>query len=62
MKKAISFVLALVLVALFCAGVLLLTGRYTYGEALMGGFCGTIGGSLAPIAFAWFEKLLRKKY
>ena len=50
MKKAISFVLALVLVALFCAGVLLLTGRCT------------IGGALGPIAFAWFEKLLRKKY
>ena len=62
MKKVISFVLALGLVALFCAGVLLLTGRYTYGEALMGGFCGAIGGALGPIAVAWFEKLLHRKH
>ncbi len=61
-KTVISFVLALVLIALFCAGVLLLTGHYTYGEALMVGFCGTVGGALAPIVVAWFEKLFRRKH
>ena len=37
-KNGLSFVLALAVIAVLGAGVLLLTGRYTYGEALTGGF------------------------
>jgi len=62
MKKAIPFVLALVLIALFGTGLLLLTGRYSCGEAFLGGGCVVIVGVLGPIVAAWFEKLFCKKH
>lgn len=62
MKKALSFVLALALIAVFGAGLLLLTGRYTYGEALMVGFYAALGGAFGPIVAAWFETLFRRKH
>ncbi len=61
-KTTVSFVLALVLIALFCAGVLLLTGRYSCGEALLGGGCVASVGVLGPITAAWIEKLFRRKH
>ncbi len=62
MKKTLSFVLALVLIAVFGSGVLLLTGRFSYGEALMGGFCAAIAGAFGPVVAAWNEKLFRRKH
>jgi len=59
-KTAISFVLALGLIAVLGAGVLLLTGRYTYEEALLVGFGVAIVGAFGPIVAAWIEKLFRK--
>lgn len=61
MKNGLSFVLALAVIAVLGAGVLLLTGRYTYGEALTGGFCAAVGGALGPIVAAWLRKLFRRK-
>lgn len=61
-KTAISFVLALVLIAVIGAGVLLLTGRYTYEEALLVGFSAAIGGAFGPIVAARIEKLFRRKH
>ncbi len=62
MKKTIPFLLALVVIALFGSGVLLLTGRYSCGEALLGGGCAAIVGVLGPIVAAWFEKILCRKH
>ncbi len=61
-KTAISFVLALVVVAVLGAGVLLLTDRYSCGEAFLGGGCAAIAGVLGPIIAAWIEKLFRRKH
>lgn len=61
LKNIISLFLSVVIVALAVAGALWLTGRFSFGNALIIGISGALAGLAAPYVVKWVKSIIVHK-
>ena len=54
----VSLLLAVIIIALAAAGALWLTGRFSFGNAMIIGISVSLAGLVAPCIVKWVKKLI----
>lgn len=61
MKKIVSYLIALMVVAVACTGVTMLIGQFDFQEAIILGFSSAVAGALAPVVVKWINMWIVKR-
>lgn len=56
MKNFLSFALGFLIISAICSGILMITGRYEWQEAVIVGVSASVAGTIAPVVVAWVDK------